>query len=1080
MTSYKRFAFILVLSFLVAIATIPLAAQTSRGIIAGSVTDDTGAVVSGATVTATSKDTGEVHTATSGPTGAFRIEAVNPGNYSISVTQKGFSTLTINNVVVAGSVITPIDARLKVGGSETTVLVEAEANQVQTENGELSHTISTTEVTELPLQGLNPIALALTLPGVVDVGGRNFSNGTGFTVNGGRPRSNNFLIDGQDNNDNSIQGQAFQPINPNAIQEVSILTNSYSAEFGRGGASVTNVIYKGGTNRFHGSAWELYEGSGLNALTGQQLLGGLDGSTKPRYDLHTYGFSVGGPIVKDKLFFFASPQWQRRYGKAAPNTISAPTAAGAAALQAIGTPNAQLLLQYYNGLRAAPGSGCAGTPPPSGCLDPGAGRPLVEFADTQRPAPAELNPDTQWNMKIDYLFTKNDSLSFRYLHDRGSLSPDFFNFPTSLPGLDPQQGGPSENAGIVWGHTFNPKAVNEFRISYGNFNFAFAPTPEALANPLFAKPSISFSGLNHPPLFGVSSALPQGRGHTTYQFQEALTLTRGTHVIKTGFDIARLLVVDAIPFNSRGTIAYAGGGGFSSFGNFIDNFTGNGGLAQIAFGNPVIKPKMFQDAFYIQDTWKLKSNFTLDYGLRYEYQNNPENSLPFPAVDTSKAPFEPFPSPVRVKESGLNFGPRVGFAYTPKFWQGLFGQDKTVIRAGYGMFYDAFFTNILDNTAAGSPNAVVGFKQGLSTDNGGRGLAGASTLIPTISPILNPLNSVTTVDQNLTNPRTHQWNLDIQRELPGNFILTAAYVGTRGQRLFVNDQLNPGLGTGLTRVNPNRGGITVRDNNGDSIYHGFNTKVERRFSKGLLLRGAYTFGKSIDNGSEVFTITGGSSFRQDNGPHGRQEERGLSAFDVRHRFSLAYVYNVPGLKFSNSALNAMAYVTRNWEWSGTTAFQTGLPDTIFVGGIDTDGDRNANNNRPNLGNPAAPINSVGVDGRFIGKTPGVLFNNDTGAIVTANDVHWLVQPGLGNVGRNSVINPGTINFTMAVTRHFKVPHLEGHDVAFRMEMYNPFNHKNNDFGEDFNVLDGKDFFLNSTQAVCDCGRLIKFQLKYAF
>ncbi len=282
-------------------------AQTSKGTIAGTVTDASGAVVPGANVVAKSKDNGATRAVTSGANGAYRIEAVEPGTYVITVKSQGYQTLSLNDLKVVGSVITPADLKLKVGGTTEVVTVEATNNSIETESGQISGNIGTTEIAQMPMATLNPIELVLSEPGVTDQGNRGISNGVNFSVDGSRPRDNNFLIDGQDNNDNSIQGQAFQPLNGQAISEVSILTNSYSAEFGRGGASVTNVIFKGGTNQYHGSGWEYYDGSGLNAMDPQTgLYSTPTRADKARYNLHTFGFSFGGPIVKDKLFFFFS------------------------------------------------------------------------------------------------------------------------------------------------------------------------------------------------------------------------------------------------------------------------------------------------------------------------------------------------------------------------------------------------------------------------------------------------------------------------------------------------------------------------------------------------------------------------------------------------------------------------------------------------------------------------------------------------------------------------------------------------------------------------------------------------------
>src|SRR5262249_23724572 len=320
--------------------------------------------------------------------------------------------------------------------------------------------------------------------------------------------------------------------------------------------------------------------------------------------------------------------WQKFYGKAAPAAIRVPTNAGFAALGIVGTPNAALLQQYFGSLRGDPAqsprtvdigtrAGC-----PAASLS-ATGTCLVQTGLVVRPAPAQDNPNTQWTVKIDFTPRAADSISGRYIRNVGNLTPDFFNFPTSLPGLDPQQGGTAENMGFTWTHVLSSHAVNEFRASYGHFDFTFGPTPEAASNPLFARATINtIAGTNFPTL-GVNAALPQGRGHTTYQFQDAYTLTMGRHTFKAGGDVSRLLVKDAIPFNARGTLTFGSGGGFSGLGNFLDNFTGASSGAALTFGNPITRPTMLQEAFYFEDTYHLKPNLTLDIGLRYEFNKNP-------------------------------------------------------------------------------------------------------------------------------------------------------------------------------------------------------------------------------------------------------------------------------------------------------------------------------------------------------------------------------------------------------------------------------------------------------------------------
>jgi hypothetical protein len=710
-----------------------------------------------------------------------------------------------------------------------------------------------------------------------------------------------------------------------------------------------------------------------------------------------------------------------------------------------------------------------------------------------RPAPPQLNPNTQWTVKIDFTPRASDSISGRYIRNVGSLSPDFFNFPASLPGLDPQQGGTAENMGFTWTHVLSDHAVNEFRTSYGHFDFQFGPTPEAAKNPLFALPTINTISGSSFPILGINAALPQGRGHVTYQFQDAYTLTMGRHTFKAGGDVSRLIVKDEVPFNARGTLTFGSGGGFSGLGNFLDNFTGASSGAALTFGNPVIRPIMLQEAFYFEDTYHMKSNLTLDLGLRYEFNNNPANTLSFPAVDLSKEPSSTFPTVVRAKEDGNNWGPRVGFAYTPHVFGKLFGNEKTVLRGGYGIFYDTIFTNIIDNEAAGSPNAVSGTLLGAPAT---RGLANATGLIGQVSPLLNPLSAVSTIASNLRNPMTHQWNFNVQRELPWDMSLNVAYVGNRGIRLLANDELNPGING--VRENPLRGPITLRDNSGDSIYHGLDLKLDRRFRKGLLLRGAYTYSKLIDSVSEVFSFASpagnATSFPQNEliSVGGRSAERGLSTFDRRQRFVFSYVWDVPGVKNSSNGLfTALGYITNGWQIAGSSAFQTGAPANI-TSGFDQNGDLRATNDRPSVSNLSAPLTSWGVDGKFVGGTPGTLYDGQafesSGALnpVSANAVHFVVLPGIGNLGRNTFVMPGAMDNTMAVSRRFKIHGLENHALEFRAEAFNVFNHPNRGLGDAISgtpqtdtVLADGTAFLDNSQTVYG-GRQVRFQVKYSF
>ncbi len=1072
-------------------------AQTSNGSIAGVVTDPQGLVIQNATVSATSKETGEKKTAVTNSYGSYRLESLTPGTYTISIKSTGFSELKLENVTVTASVTITANGSMKVGTGEQTVVVETAGLQLHTEDGAITHTLSTQEIQSVPIASLNPIALVLTEPGVIAPSGReSFTNGVGFSVNGTRPRANNFLIEGQDNNDSAIQGQALQVTNLEATKEVSVLTNSYAAEFGHGGGSVSNLIYKSGSNAWHGSVFDLLQNSILNSAKAEDK---INGSVKPKTRENTYGFSIGGPVKHDKIFVFGSGQWDKTRQAANGTNLTVPTAAGFAALQSIATGNQRLTnyLAALGSLRADP------TAPGHTIINLLAGRPSVEAARVQRQGVGEPSNDTQYVAKGDWMATSKDTITLRYIYDKGDLSPDFFNFPNLLPCCDTQQGGTNHNAGITHVHVFTPNVINEFRVSYGRIGFTFGPTAATAANPVANGPTITMSGLTG---FGIPSNIPQGRFHNTFQYQDSVSWIKGHHSFKFGADFARILVRDAIPFNSRGTLAYASGGG-SGLDNFIDDFGGSNGSANVTFGSPITRPRYFFQNYFAQDTWKLRPNLTVTLGVRYENAGTPENAMPFPAVDHTTGAADPnfFTTAHPQINDNNNFAPRVGFAYTPKFWTGLFGQDKTVLRAGYGVFYDNVFTNIVDNSAASSPNAVSKSLTSVTSTTATRGTAGLSSVFGSFNNTPSQNAAVTSILDNIIAPVTHQWNFDIERELGAKFVLTTSYVGTRGEHLFVNDQFNPIVNPATgARLVPTRNSWTVRTNGGDSIYHALDLKLDRRFSHGLLLRGSYTFSKLIDTGSEVFTTTGNSSFPEN--LTNRALDRGLSAFDRRNRFVLTYIYDVPKFRADNNlAEKSLGYLVNGWQIAGTAAFQSGAPYTVSDG-FDNNGDGTASD-RPSIANPNADplawafVNPAGgfCDGPSKQAGKGcVPFLNGTanagltsGTLITADNIHWLVpvaNTGFGTLGRNTFVAPGRQDWTFGLQRTINL-HSERHQMVFRTEMLNPFNHPNTGNPISTN-LNSVAFFTNA-QAQADPTfqntgetvtgqRIIRFWLKYQF
>ncbi|MBI4469958.1 MAG: TonB-dependent receptor [Acidobacteria bacterium] len=1052
----------------------PVYAQTSKGAIAGNVADTTGAVVPGAAVTATSLQTGAIRgTATDGE-GNYRLDALDLGTYRLTIRATGFKVTDIANVAVRSAMIATADAKLEPGQvTETVEVTTAVGVELQKQEGSRSGSIQAREVTELPIAGLNPIALALTLPGVVSQTSRErFTNGVGFSVNGTRPRGNNFLLDGQDNNDASIGGQAFFPENRDAIQEVAVLQGGNSAEFGRAGTAVTNVVTKGGTNDYHGTVAWLVQSQLFDALTpGEQLIG----LTEPGvYTEQTFGFSVGGPIVKNKLLFFVSPQFDRFRSTTNGGLFIVPTQNGVDAIRALfpvgRSENADLLISSLGDMRGV-------TNPINVSI--GGGRTPIQFGIASRENISQRFDSTQWVSRVDWMPGSKDTVTFRYLFDDRTVTP----FAISLPGFDLVQGGRSQNFGINHVRTFGANLVNEFRFSYGRINFSFDPASvQALGVPRF-----SYNG-GGALAFGLSAAFPQGRLANNFQYQDTLRMVRGNHTISLGVDLTRQLPRVTNLLNDRGSINYVGSGGFSGLGNFLDDFSGRNATIAKDFGERIVYPNTFFQNYFVTDSYKVRPNLVLVYGLRYEFYGTPENVLAYPA--TSGDPFEPFPVREKHRSDMNNFAPRFSFAYTPRFWQGIFGEDKTVIRGGYGVGYEAFFYNILINTGSSVPNVralTLSVNPTQFPGVGARGVPNARRLLPTTPPAaFDPFSYHVTIDRNLRNPLIHSWNFGIQREFGASVVLDVAYVGTRGTKLFINEQTN--LPINGIRLNPARGQNGIRTNAGDSYYHSVQTRVERRFSNspigGLFIRGAHTFSRYIDINSEVFVTSGESNWQQD--MFNRRADRGLAAYHRKHRLVLSYLWELPGPPRSNHfAVNALGYAFRDWQFSGIGTWQSGAPWTVINAGIDANNDLTPANDRPNVSNPNAPLNTWVVDHLVAGGTPGVYYDGleffSSGNLVPRDPatvrfiVHGFGTPN-GNLGRNTEIGGAFHGLDVSLIRRFRMPKWENHHLEFRWEAFNVLNHPNTNLPE-YSLADPTFADFNLTR---QGGRSMRFQLKYVF
>lgn len=1093
----------LILSLLLCLS---LHAQTSRGTVSGQITDPSGAAVTGAKVELKSKTTGVLRDTLTNDSGLYRFDAVDLGQYEVNATLAGFARqLSAPFDVTAGQVRT-LDMKLKVGDQTQTVEVTAEAQALQVEAPQRGANFSQSQITQIAVAGRNPVALALTVPGVSSNRG-GFGTAT-FVVNGARGRSNNFLLDGTENNDISIAGQAFQIRNPDAVAEVAVQTSNYDSEYGRAGGGVVNVITRGGTNQFHGTAGLLLDLTNDDSVT---LIQSLDANVQKRGKPlpgteQWWSGTVGGPIVRNKLFFFQSFQEQRQRSSGSTDVI-VPSASGRSVLNGLFPAGRNPRIDLFNSITGAYTANSQFFP-----VALGDGRPDIEFGTFVVGYPQTFR-DRQTVTRIDYSLSARDQLSGRYGFDDNVNAVSAINFPTFIT----SQRNRYQNALISETHVFSPTMTNELRLAYNRIALAFpvdAKDPLALQTPLYNIAGLTASGVGRAigGYMGVQTNLPQGRVANNYLLQDTISVVRGTHTVRAGGELLVQRSRQYAPINERGSLIFQAGGGFTGFANFVDNFTGNNGSANRDFGNPAYYPNLTRQGLFVQDRWRATSALTLTLGLRYEYFGTPMNVIPTPAYtglfNIDPVTFTgPYSQPNKVNNDPNNFAPGFGLAYNPNIQSGplgwLFGGKRTVIRTGYQLGFDSFFNNIASNAATSSPNVVVTNIIGTAAD-GPRGLANATASFPRTARALSPLDGQNLIIKNLVNPYYQRWSLGIQRELPQKMILDVSYVGSKGTKLFATENFNPLVPASLRinpanvasipparlvgRFDPLQGIRGIRTNNGSSNYHSLQTSLNRRMGSSLI-SAAYTFSKLLDYGSEIFAASGApatSAVPTIFG--GLPRERSYSLADRPHRFVFQYNYLLPIFKAQRGLAGR---VLGGWSVSGLYQYETGVPVNIN-NGLDADGLDGAND-RPDVN----PTGSAGVRARPLAS--GGYVNPDlpnTPAIdpSTARYIGLLANSGTtpartGNLARNTFRSGPTNDLSVNFFKEIRIR--ENYRVEFRSEMYNFLNHPQRGLGSVSPFAPG-----NSTPAsdvtnspagrflnlgVLDGGgRVIRYQLKFIF
>lgn len=1021
-------------------------AQTSKGFITGNIVDPNGAAIPNANITITNIETGAVRQTQSLADGYYRLDAVEPGTYNMEVSAKGFNLIKSENLVVTAAQTSDFNVQLTVAGATATVdVIDDIGSDLQSTDGARINTLDSRQITDLPVGGLNPLNLALTLPGTIDISQTKAAGrvqGIEFSVNGLRARSNNQLIDGLDNNDNAVNGQAYQPTLRDGYNEIAILQSNFSAEFGRAGSAVVNLITRSGTNEFHGSAYDVLQNSFLNSRTPGQRRSNLE---VPQFTRNTFGGSLGGPLVKNKMFFFGTFQ-----ADLFPNSTSTeaivPTAAGFNALRAAFPSGTNSNVDYYLGVIG----NTRGTASPF-TLSLGNNRPAVEFGTVAQIVPQPIKSYDSVG-RVDFNPTDRDIFSVRYLFNKMNYENQF---PTVFEGYEVDSPTLIHNVYGSYTRVFSANFTNEARFGYGYMDLQFAPRNEAVGK---TGPEIQFSGSGLGrgiSQIGLLRSLPQGRTFNNFQFQNTATYTLSNHTFRAGADLNYQRSNYLISLNSRGSLIFTQTEEIrdpvtgniiqpaaTALENFARGFTGSGGSLNRVFGIQEFAPKMFFQNYFINDEWRVRNNLILNLGLRYENYGTPFNEARFPAFAGFGVPID---TVVAQKHDNNNFAPRFSFAYTPDFGDGLgnkiFGDRNTVIRGGFAINYDVFFSNILVNTASASPNVrslqVLGQTASSTTATGTTFVGG----LPTDAPF-SATAAITSIEPNLQNPESYVYNFGIQRRLGQNYILDVAYVGSRGLKLFIGEQINPTIivGTGTRRLNTSRGSVILRTNGGDSQYNSLQMRFERAYKNGFTFRSTYTYSKTLDNvNSDVYTNTGGSPLPSN--PFDRDIDRGRASFDIPHVATVSGIFDVPS--FGTEGL--LRKIVSGFTLGAIYRIQSGAPESVYVSGIDLNRDGTSVNDRPVLYNPNAPANSVAIRSTLFGIA-GSGYVDANGNPVDINNARYVVDRNLrtGIVGRNTLRGPSFQTLDVSLTRNFGLGFTGMDNLRFqvRADFFNVLNMPN--------------------------------------
>lgn len=1117
----RAFTRLVVLIALVFTVSLQVLSQTETGTIFGTVTDPTGALVKGAAITVTNTATGAKRTATTGADGTYTISSLPPGPYQVTISTAGFAEQKESVTVTVGSQ-TSISSRLSVAATGITVEVSGGAGgvQVETQSSDVSTMVSSQQVSELPSLTRNPYDF-VQLAGNAMMDQSNGRGANGMTLNGQRSASTDILLDGAENVD-LFTAEVGQQVPLDSVQEFRVTTSNFAAEYGRATGGVVNVATKSGTNHFHGSAYEFNRLSSLGTNTYDNNANDI---ARPGFTRNQFGYSIGGPILKDKLFFFNTTEWIRVRAEATnlayvpdPTFISLSAANTQAYFQSYGKlkPGTQTVSTLTAGDLV--GLGVAG--PGVGAL-PGA-TPVLDLvkykfnADVGGGAPENNVEDLT---RIDYNINSQTQLFGRYAIYKDDYFPGFVSF-SAYSGFDTGENDLDQNFLLSVTHTINPNLLSNTKISYNRLN-EFQPEGTIGTVPglymSLGGDGVSVNGQSNilpgylP--YAPGSAIPFGGPQNVFEIDQSLTWIRGKHDLKFGAEYVYIQdnrvfgayqngieylasTAPGVAYDNilsgqlfRNSVAIYPENEFPCFRDPISNAsiqTPDCTLTGPATSPNFSRSNRYNDgAAYAQDSWRVRPRVTVNLGLRWEYygvQHDPvsTNNANF-VLGPGRNIYQQVQNGFVANGSSLpggrlwapqthNFGPRIGVAWD------VFGNGKTALRAGYGIAYERNFGNVTYNVIQNPPNYAVLSVQvplnvatlPITTSN--FGAAGQPGSFPFVSPTLRA------VDNNIKTSYTNIWNASVEHQIAPNTVLALEYAGARGIHGYTIQSYNDigygptftGIGCGGTggaacanptqQLNQQYSFINYRTNGNDSWHEALNTRVtsSNLLNQGVNLTANYTWSHTQDYLSATF---GGSDEVSGQAlgtlnPYFPRLDKGDSDFDVRNRFALSAVWDLPYAKDTHG-MNKQ--VLDGWEFTPIFFANTGYPYTIFdctnaltaytcpryipSGAVTRAGNTSTADTHklstPNtFGYESIPAPLVyGSIYSGNGSVPTCASDPVTGLTLASN----CVFPS-SMTGRNQFRQAGYWDFNFGINKSFQIT--ERFNLQFRTEFYNFFNHSN--------------------------------------